>query len=31
MKRRPLSHLIQDLAFAAILGLIGAAILINYL
>lgn len=31
MKRRPLSHIIQDLAFAAILGLIGAALLLTYL
>lgn len=31
MKRRPLSHVVQDLIFAAILGLIGAALLLNYL
>lgn len=31
MKRRPLSHIIQDLVFAAILGLIGAALLLAYL
>jgi hypothetical protein len=31
MKRRTLSHILQDLAFAAILGLIGAALLLAYL
>jgi hypothetical protein len=31
MKKRPLTHIIQDLAFAAILGLIGAALLLEYL
>jgi len=31
MKRRPLSHILQDLAFATILGLIGAALLLEYL
>ena len=29
--KRPLSHILQDLAFAAILGLIGAALLLTYL
>jgi hypothetical protein len=31
MKKRHLSHVLQDLAFAAILGLIGAALLLEYL
>jgi hypothetical protein len=31
MKKRPLAHILQDLAFAAILGLIGAALLLEYL
>lgn len=31
MKRRPLSHILQDLAFAATLGLIGAYLLLTYL
>jgi hypothetical protein len=30
-RRRPLAHILQDLAFAAILGLIGAALLLAYL
>ena len=29
--KRPLSHIIQDLIFAAILGLIGAYLLLAYL
>lgn len=29
--KRPLSHIIQDLVFATILGLIGAALLLEYL
>lgn len=31
MKRRPLSHILADLAFAAVLGLIGAYFLLAYL
>ena len=31
MKKRPLAHILQDLAFAAILGLIGAYLLLTYL
>lgn len=31
MKRRPLSHILADLAFAATLGLAGAYILLTYL
>jgi hypothetical protein len=29
--KRPLAHILQDLAFAAILGLIGAALLLEWL
>lgn len=29
--KRPLSHILADLAFAAILGAIGAALLLTYL
>lgn len=29
--KRPLSHVVQDLVFAAILGLIGAYLLLTYL
>jgi len=29
--KRPLAHILQDLAFAAILGLIGAYMLLEYL
>ena len=31
MKRRPLSHILADIAFAALLGLIGAYLLLTYL